>query len=923
MPTYQADNYIYDPPRPNYGGRKITKLSNGWLITIVHTYNSGTLVFGNRVLKSTDNGVTWTFLTTLLTEGSAPMASNKVAFASRGTKVYYMGGSASVTGSVYRGSFDATTVGTTISSSLTFTTTEVGSVDIVYSSVSDRFHVAIVQRAGTQWGLTYVGFQELNNIVQYTLDFATSGPWYGVAITVNSSGFPVITIGRAAQGTITLWRSTSAAPDQFAFWISGNLGADSAPSPMTGDYMSMARNPINGWLYLSYTDNLSLKVLYSPDNGVTWASGGAGIVHAAGTDLYGVSCTVDAQSRLNVIYVENTPTKYNLWHVVYDPNSITSWSAPRLVKQIPFTNASFYFMIPQMLHEPFVASNPVSFSYFTALSGPSSYITSYEVVNTAPAAPVITYPAANSWINTRIPVITWNFSDPDTGDSQSQYVIELVNSAYNAVIASTGWVSGNVRSWQMPAGWITADGTYYVRMQVKDSTGAISGPGTGTPGDTNYYNVYFGVDTVLPTGAATDAGTRYLNASNKTATFTVSAADNVSLSIVRFAAWGDLGGQNDTVWYDGANNGNGTWSKTINFAAHDGGIDQHYNVHVYAYDVAGNSNIIAIYSVYIDTVSPAAPTQTNGILYATTNSVSWSALSDGPNSSGLLLTTLYLQKWSGSAYVTESGYPKSVVGLSNTITGLTPATQYRWGVTYTDNAGNVSPLAYTNFTTNSYAVTTIENAVAGGKVYNARPKIRMKVIDANDATLTDLEFQRSPIPSFSSPSDVTMSGSPQAFNVAAPFASGTTVTYTPASDLPAGISYIRARANDGKDWGQWSMVTNLTIEIPTYPTTIAANDTTISKRTIDDIRAKVNIVRQARGLAVIVWTDSTVKDWTNGVAGTDIRGIHLIELRQAINDIYVALGASAPTWGVDPIIDTTINRKGQHWIDLRNALALA
>ncbi|MEC0269047.1 DNRLRE domain-containing protein [Paenibacillus anseongense] len=562
--------------------------------------------------------------------------------------------------------------------------------------------------------------------------------------------------------------------------------------------------------------------------------------------------------------------------------------------------------------------------FYSRNSGNPPYITvTYVIPNQPPNAPIITYPPANTWINTKTPLVQWNFIDSDPGDYQSQYWIQLVNSAYNAVLADTGWLTGNVRSWQMPAGWITADGNYYLRMMVRDSSGANSGPGTGTPGDTTFYNVYFGVDTTNPTGSRTDALNRYLNASNKTASFTVNAADNVALANVRFAAWGDSGGQNDLVWYDGTNNGNGTWSRTINFAAHDGGIDQHYNVHVYAYDVAGNAINIATYDIYIDSVAPAAPTQTNGILYATSNGVSWTAFSDGTNSSGLLLTTLMLQKWNGSTWVTESGYPKSVAGLTYSFTGLTPGTQYRWGVTYTDNAGNVSALNYTTFTTNSYAISTINNLTSAGNIFNQRPKFRFTPTDANDSTLTNFQIQISSVNTFTSTIvDSTFSTTSAGWIGAGNVPSGTAVGYVPQTDIGAGTRYVRARSYDGKDWGTWSTVITFTVQAAIWATTLAADDTAISKRTIDDIRTKVNAVRQARGLAVVVWTDSTITDWNSSTV-TKMRGTHLIELRQAITDIYTALFVTVPVWSTDPIIDTSIPRKGKHWIDLRNALAAA
>jgi hypothetical protein len=635
-------------------------------------------------------------------------------------------------------------------------------------------------------------------------------------------------------------------------------------------------------------------------------------------------------------------------------------------------------------------------------------------------------------------------------------------------------------------------------------------------------------DTTLPTGSRADAQVRYLNAgSNKTATFTVNAADNVGVTSVKFPTWGDSGGQNDIVWYEGTNNGNGTWSRTIDFNTHDGGIDQHYNIHVYAYDAAGNNAMIATYDVYVDTVAPTysnatvgttpasvasggtknvsvdiadnltgakiqdayyrkpdgtwvqyvnavtssgatrtmpvpitaegtylvhfyimdnagnngawplelsflidrtaptigsidatqysnftsgtrrvniynvsdtylnrvgvyyrksinngstwggwlgeynavqsgttwyydvplsagdgvyevhfraydnagnisnsgnptvsfvytdtvtptAPTQTNGTLYATSNGVSWSTFSDGVATSGLLSTTLYLQSWNGSTWSNVATYPKSVTGITHGFTGLTPETQYRWGVTYTDNSGNVSTLNYTTFTTNTYPVTTIVNLTSNGYLFDKTPKIKFTVTDANDATLTNFEVQFATNSAFTQNVGVMMSSSNPTYFSATSASSGSTIYCTSPAEAPVtGLWYARARAYDGKDWGAFSTV-SFTINTVSWITTIASDDSTISKRTIDEIRTKVNSVRQARGLAVANWTDATIIDW-NGGTPTLIRTTHLIELRQAIVDIYTTLSLTPPIW-TDNIIDTYVNRKGTHWIELRDAL---
>ncbi|MBD5542616.1 MAG: hypothetical protein HDR00_15765, partial [Lachnospiraceae bacterium] len=58
---------------------------------------------------------------------------------------------------------------------------------------------------------------------------------------------------------------------------------------------------------------------------------------------------------------------------------------------------------------------------------------------------------------------------------------------------------------------------------------------------------------------------------------------------VRFAVWSTAGGQDDLVWYTGANNGSGVWSANVKVANHK--TAGTYNVHMYITDQNGSTHL--------------------------------------------------------------------------------------------------------------------------------------------------------------------------------------------------------------------------------------------------------------------------------------------------------------------------------------------
>lgn len=648
-------------------------------------------------------------------------------------------------------------------------------------------------------------------------------------------------------------------------------------------------------------------------------------------------------------------------------------------------------------------------------------------VNTAPNAPTLTGPAAN--VNTRTPTVTWTYSDPDS-NPQGAYYVELVNGAYNAVLWTSGWISGTATSYTLPAGIITTDGTYYVRVKVQDSNGAVN-QANGNGPDATFGNRSFISDINAPT-ATSVTGTQYLNVASG-GTYRVNAfglSDAIGVTNVRFAVWTQVNGQDDLVWYDGVNGGSGTWYKDVPIADHanaegvyqcdvygydaagnnrflgtnlttidrtnptigsvdgtqysnvgtgsqrvtayntadgvsgvqrtdfwyrkstDGGTtwgawtgpvtgtqsganwyydvpksagDGRYQVDIRTYDQAGNvsnGNTAITTYFYVDTVVPVAPTITLGTIKSTSVPISWTAFSDGTSSSGWSATYVYMRKFNGTSWVDIAGSPVTLGNVTSyTYTGLLENTQYHVIVQYKDLSGNMGSYQEILFTTNLLPTASIANLSSTGYVVNQRPVFNVSGTDGNGSNV-ELRIQISKAADFSTTLADTWATHAAEVGYAGwasktVLVSGAINRYTPQVDLGTGTVYVRVQSYDvpAAENGPWSATYSFTINAPGWITTIKATDMSISKRAIDDLRTKVNAIRQARGLSVFAWTDPTIKDWNDPAGGTLIRDDHILDLRQALQDVATPLGVTL-AWS-NPSL-TGINRNGQDWLDLRN-----
>ncbi|MEK3725282.1 GBS Bsp-like repeat-containing protein [Paenibacillus sp. FSL H8-0034] len=209
--------------------------------------------------------------------------------------------------------------------------------------------------------------------------------------------------------------------------------------------------------------------------------------------------------------------------------------------------------------------------------------------NAAPNTPVITTPNWHQF-NTPNPTFTWNFSDPDAGDYQTAYWVDLFGSDNATLLSSTGWIGSGVGSHTITG---LGDGAYHFRVYVRDKAGVQSPYGV----------IGFIVDTVAPTGNArtspiyTNVSTIRVYADNVSDGNGVAYVDAHMLNMAQ-NAWVYQGkaSQSGNTWYFDfpvGNEGNG--ARLTRF---------------HAVDPAGNQSSGFDAWVYYDTVAPTASSVT-------------------------------------------------------------------------------------------------------------------------------------------------------------------------------------------------------------------------------------------------------------------------------------------------------------------------
>ena len=128
-------------------------------------------------------------------------------------------------------------------------------------------------------------------------------------------------------------------------------------------------------------------------------------------------------------------------------------------------------------------------------------------------------------------------------------------------------------------------------------------------------------------------------------------------------------------------------------------------------------------------------------------------------------------------------------------------------------------------------------------------------------------------------------------------ASGTTSWASSGIVLQTGTNVLTVQARDAAgNTATTSLTVTLSVTLAFTDDPLAAQSTLIKTVHITELRAAVDSVRVARGLATFAWTDTTLTPGT-----TAAKLAHVTDLRTALDQAYQAAGRSLPTY-TDPIL---------------------
>ncbi|MCL6453547.1 MAG: glycoside hydrolase [Alicyclobacillus sp.] len=453
------------------GGRKIVRLSNGWIVAGALN-GSGA---ANQILfyVSQDNGQTWRNLCYYEFGGSSAYATSAWAIASAGTTVYLLTLAVNVNVAAYieASLFDATTVSGNVSSG-NYISSENGDFGGVSLAIDGQGYLHAVWKAdnnaspnvsnlryakGTISGST-VTWSTPTQITTQT----TSGIDYPCLFIANGNPCIVFRYGKGSIGFAT-WNGTSWVVNNQAIYSSSDSQSDPCAAVDNNGNIHVVWEGMNS----SSGGNWCLYYSVSSDGGSTWASptvvlqGSSSPSASYGNPTITISPTGDLY-----VFLEAETTQYSgVMNIGLVKRTGSSWGSLVYVT----TNTNSAAQSPQSLWSAYNmnSTDAARVIYEDMQAGAVEY---YSIPLDSPPNSPILAPSAN-FDATLAQTLSWQFSDPDPGDSQSAYQLQILDTSTSTTVVDTGKVASTSSIYSLAANTLTNGKQYPWRVTTWDSSG--------------------------------------------------------------------------------------------------------------------------------------------------------------------------------------------------------------------------------------------------------------------------------------------------------------------------------------------------------------------------------------------------------------------------------------------------------------------
>jgi len=221
-------------------------------------------------------------------------------------------------------------------------------------------------------------------------------------------------------------------------------------------------NPINATIYapklkVNYTFD-PIKPLITSPNGGELIDGNHLLTWNAATDL-------------------ESPQSSLKYHIQLSTDGGSSWSDIVLLTSAGITSYTYNFSNISMTLNALIRIRAWDGGGYGTWDQSDAPFTIKH--NTIPNAPTNTSPGgtistASVMVGSLTPTLTWTFTDPDVGNTQSAYKVTIYRTTDNVLISDSNWVSSTLKSYTVPSGKLTRGTAYYWQVQVRDNFAGTS-----------------------------------------------------------------------------------------------------------------------------------------------------------------------------------------------------------------------------------------------------------------------------------------------------------------------------------------------------------------------------------------------------------------------------------------------------------------